>query len=270
MLAVCAANMFLVRIALVPLLIGLAGVASASIFGADDRLVVSHAKGSPFAPIGVAYNPTTDRYGTGFLVDECHVLTAEHVAREGQGDSDGARFDFLVGQRSDLQFERRTGATVVTSGGFSRKDWNRDADWLLLRLDQCLGREFGHLKLYSGGPAPKRATFQSAGYPSDRVRLKGQLVVDPHCTLVGQAVRLWLHTCAGRAGNSGGPVYHYDPRAKDGAIEVYAIQAAAFGSHVSKEPERRHFDPDQPFTGLNEAVPITNILPAISKYLHAP
>lgn len=253
---------------LLPLL-GLASVASASIFGSDDRLIVSHARGSPFAPIGVAYDPTTNRYGTGFLVDECHVLTAEHVASEGRGQTDGARFLFLVGQRQDLHFEKRSGATVIASGGFNERDWNRDADWLLLKLDQCLGYEFGYLKLHDGLGAD-RLTFQSAGYPSDRASLKGLLLVDPHCKLVGEAVRLWLHTCAGRAGDSGGPLFHFDPLSKGSQIEVFAIQAAAYGTRVSREPSRRDFDPDRPFIGLNEAVPVANILPRIDKYLNAP
>lgn len=244
-----------------PLLTGLAGVASASIFGTDDRLVVSHARGSPFAPIGVAYDRAADRYGTAFLVDQCHALTAEHVASSARG----ARLEFLVGQRDDLDFERRTGATVIDSGGFDERQWNRHADWLLLRLDQCLGRDFGHVRLASA--EPKRATFHSAGYPSDRQRLKGQLVVDPHCSLVGEASRLWLHTCAGRAGDSGGPLFHFDPEANE--LEVYAVQVAANQRHVAREPSRRDFDPEQPFVGLNEAVPVANILPRIRKYLDA-
>ena len=251
---------------LLPLLLGVAAVASASIFGTDDRLVVSHSKGSPFAPIGVVSDAANNRYGTAFLVDECHALTAEHVTA---ANDEGSRLDFLVGQRENLDFEKKTGATVVESGGFSEREWNRDADWLLLRLDQCLGREFGYLKL-KAEPAPKRSTFQSAGYPSDRRSLKGQLVVDPHCALIGEAARVWLHTCAGRAGDSGGPLFHYDPQAADGAIEVYAIQVAANGTSIAKEPSRRDFDPDQPFIGLNEAVPVANILPRIRKYLDAP
>src|SRR4051812_32590006 len=72
------AIMFAVRAFLVPLLLGLASVASASIFGPDDRLVIGHSRGTPFAPIGVAYDPASNLYGTAILVDECHVLTAEH------------------------------------------------------------------------------------------------------------------------------------------------------------------------------------------------
>src|SRR5215218_8586412 len=120
------------RMFLLPLLLAIAGAGSASIFGPDDRLVVSHARGSPFAPIGVAYDAASNRYGTAFLVDECHALTAEHLVGDGQPDARGARFDFGVGQAADGSFERRTRGTVVASGGFNEKTWNRDADWLLL------------------------------------------------------------------------------------------------------------------------------------------
>ena len=256
--------MFQLRLAFVSLLLGLAGVASASVFGPDDRLVVRHDRISPFAPIGAAYDPASNRYGTAFLVDDCHALTAEHLTGDLQGDPAGVRFDFLVGQRGKSDFERRTGATVIASGGFSERDWNRDADWLLLKLDQCLGREFGHVRLRTETPSTQKSAFLSAGYPSDRPPLTGQLIVDPRCRLVGEAKRLWLHTCAGRAGDSGGPLFQLN----GSELEVYALQAAAFPRYVSREPERQDFDPAHPFIGLNEAVPIANLLPRIRPFLN--
>lgn len=249
------------------LLAGLAGMASASIFGADDRLVVGHARGTPFAPIGVAYDPESNIYGTGILVDACHVLTAQHVAGDREDNPVGDRFDFLVGQQQGKQFANRTGASVIASGGFTERRWNRDADWLLLKLDQCLGKQYGHVRLRDEGSAGRPAALRSAGYPSDIADVRGLLVMDPHCRLVGEAKRLWLHTCAGRSGDSGGPLFEL--RRGPGGVEmdVYAIQAAAFPTHVAKEPDRAAFNPDQPFTGLNEAVPVANILPRIRKYL---
>jgi V8-like Glu-specific endopeptidase len=249
------------------LLVGLAGAASASIFGPDDRLVVSHARGSPFAPIGVAYDASSNRYGTAFLVDQCHALTAEHLVGDGQSDARGARFDFGVGQTADGRFERQTKGTVIESGGFNEKAWNRDADWLLLKLDECLGRDYGHVRLRPDIGDSKQTILLSAGYPSDPSRIRGLLVVDPHCRLVGEAARLWLNTCAGRSGDSGGPLFQLTPKPDGFEIEVYAIQAAAGAKHVAREPDDRDFNPAQPFTGLNEAVPVANILPRISKYL---
>lgn len=256
--------MFRLRLAFVSLLLGLAGAASASIFGPDDRLVVGHGRGSPFAPIGAAYDATSNRYGTAFLIDDCHALTAEHLTGDLQGDPAGVRFDFLVGQRSNSDFERRTGATVVASGGFTEKEWNRDADWLLLKLDQCFGREFGHVRLRTGARSSQQSAFLSAGYPSDRAHLTGQLIVDPRCRLIGEARKVWLHTCAGRAGDSGGPLFQLS----GSELEVYAVQAAAFPRYVAREPKRQDFDPTHPFTGLNEAVPIANILPRIRPFLN--
>ena len=253
------------RTLILPLLVGLAGVASASIFGPDDRLVMNHGRGNPFAPIGVAYDASSDRYGTAFLVDACHVLTAEHLTGDGRADARGARFDFFIGQRGRWNFEKKTTATVIESGGFTERQWNRDADWLLLRLDECVGHTYGHVRLHGGRQASSDAPFQSAGYPSERLRGTGMLVVDPHCNLVGRSDRLWLNTCAGLAGDSGGPLFRLG---SDGlAIDVYAIQAAANPEPVSHEPDRRDFDPADPFTGLNEAVPVANILPKIRKHI---
>jgi V8-like Glu-specific endopeptidase len=259
--------MFAVRAFLVPLLLGLASVASASIFGSDDRLVIGHSRGTPFAPIGVAYDPASNLYGTAILVDECHVLTAEHIVGNRNADLRGDRFDFLVGQQAGKSFEQQTGATVVANGGFSEKRWNRDADWLLLKLDLCLGRKFGHVRLHDDTAYDGPASLQSAGYPSDLTNVRGLLVVDPHCRLVGVARRLWLHTCAGRSGDSGGPLFNLKRSPAGLELEVYAIQAAAFPTHVQVEPDSSQFDTNRPFTGLNEAVPVANILPKIRKYL---
>jgi len=256
------------RVLCLPLLLGLSGVASASIFGTDDRLIVGHARGTPFAPIGVAYDPASDTYGTATLVDECHALTAAHVAGRGEADPKGDRLEFLVGQRPGKPFEQRTGATVIASGGFTEQRWNRDDDWLLLKLDNCLGRQFGHVRLRAEPADSGPPVLHSAGYPSDLTTVRGQLVIDPQCRLIGEADRLWLHTCAGRSGDSGGPLFELKRSAGGIEIEVYAIQAAAFPAHVASEPDSSQFDAHRPFTGLNEAVPVANILPRIRKYLH--
>ncbi|MFL5236621.1 MAG: trypsin-like serine peptidase [Rhizomicrobium sp.] len=250
-----------------PLLVSFAGVASASIFGPDDRVAVGHGRGSPFAPIGVAYDPSSNRYGTAFLVDECHALTAEHITSDGQTDPRGVRVAFGVGQAPNGQFERRTGGTVVASGGFNEKKWNRDADWLLLSLDQCLGREYGYVRLRAGSGGHGDSAFLSAGYPSDPAPIRGLLVVDPGCHLVGEAARLWLNTCAGQPGDSGGPLFQMAQTPHGPRLEVYAIQAAADSRYVANEPDRSDFNPARPFTGLNEAVPVANILPRISKFI---
>ena len=253
------------RVAFLSLLLGVAGSATASIFGADDRMVVSHAQGSPYSPIGLVYHAGSDSYGTGLLVDSCHVLTAQHIAAGAPGLLRKERLEFLAGETDDGAFVTRTGAIVVESGGFTEVQWNRDADWLLLKLDQCLGRRFGHAQLRES--APDSPSFQSAGFPSDRLFLRGRLVLDPRCRLVGEANGLWLHTCAGIAGNSGGPLFQLR-KAREGVVmEVFAIQAAAYGNRLRYEPEADAFNPAQPFTGLNEAVPVANFLHRIRHHL---
>ena len=52
------------------------GPASGMIFDHDDRVTRSAVSGSPYAPIGLVW---ADKLATGFLVDNCHVLTVQHV-----------------------------------------------------------------------------------------------------------------------------------------------------------------------------------------------
>ncbi len=51
---------------------------AALIFGPDNRRFVDTRAGSPFSPVGILFK-TGDGYATAFLVDDCHVLTVQHV-----------------------------------------------------------------------------------------------------------------------------------------------------------------------------------------------
>src|SRR5919107_103863 len=53
-----------------------AGPTSAAVFDGDDRISFSPRSGNLYAPIGRILGD--GRAGTGFLVGQCHVLTAQH------------------------------------------------------------------------------------------------------------------------------------------------------------------------------------------------
>src|SRR5437763_571513 len=68
------------------LLTAIAVPSHSTIFDRDDRQYVSTAPGSPYAPIGrvIQRGLVYNKLSTGFLVDECNVLTSQSVFGNGQ------------------------------------------------------------------------------------------------------------------------------------------------------------------------------------------
>jgi V8-like Glu-specific endopeptidase len=237
-------------VALLPLT---ASATFAAIFDHDDRIVVSADPNSAYAPIGMVW---ADRLATGFLVDNCHVLTVQHAFGEERSPV-GREVVFGVLIVDDQHWTWSWGK-VVAAGGLERAsdyDSARAADWALLRLRKCLGATVGFASLVATDPGTS-AELQSAGYPFDRTWMHG-MTLDPACRMRGARGPVWLNDCAALAGNSGSPIFAKQP--SDGRLQVYAMQSAAY---------------DLPYPGLpfdngyaNVATPIAEILPHIRRLL---
>src|SRR6476469_8389468 len=95
--------------------------AHSSIFDTDDRQYVSPAVGSAFSPVGlvVAGGPLSPwiSHTTGFLVDDCHILTSQGVLGYGQAPL-GKRLTFGTGIGTPEQ--QSTKGTVIAAGGLRR------------------------------------------------------------------------------------------------------------------------------------------------------
>lgn len=194
------------------LAVGLAaGAARAAVFDGDDRISFSRRSGNLYAPIGRILGD--GRAGTGFLVGQCHVLTAQHnFSNRAPADGEAVIFQAVHARLGRSPPASR--GTIVASGNFetSRQavDWSegRSRDWMLVRLDHCLGKVLGFVDLvdqafrFDGADAPVR----SAGFPIDR-RSADALVLDPSCRIRSGNFREWLHDCAALPGNSGGPIF---------------------------------------------------------------
>lgn len=237
-----------------------AGKAEAAIFGTDDRLAVSASPGSPFSPIGVVYPAGKRHYATGFLVDDCHVLTVKHVVGD-DAPAENKNLFFSVGPRP-IKGKWTSQGTVVADGKFrSLKSSNepgqgRYRDWLLLRLDLCLGSEFGFLRL-SDNRLRIGQTVESAGFPRDRSLFGPWL--DPKCSIRASLGFTLLHDCATRQGSSGAPIFKRVRVGNKDVLEVVAMHSAGV-------PDKgvRPFD----YAYSSIAIPIHRILPAIEKHLN--
>jgi V8-like Glu-specific endopeptidase len=225
----------------------------ATIFDHDDRMTARADINGSYAPIGLVW---ADKLATGFLVDNCHVLTVQHVF--GQVQSPMGRevvFGALIADQTHWTWS--WGKVIATGRMELATDYDaaRAADWALLKLRQCIGATIGYVTLVSG-PPDDLPELQSAGYPSDRKYVEG-ITIDPACRMHGARRGLWLNDCAALEGNSGSPIFsQIGGRSR---LQVYAIQSAAYGYADHSFPYDAHI--------ANVATPVSAILPHIRKFL---
>jgi V8-like Glu-specific endopeptidase len=219
-------RLLLIAIGLSSLVLPLSG-SDALIFGADDRMTVATAPGSPFGPVGIVYGAGGE-YATAFLVDDCHALTVQHVFGEhAPAKGRGAIVAFNVaGPPSSWATTR---ATAVAEGGIETNTASgigaRVNDWALLRLSKCLGKTYGHVRLSARLPA-SADPIGIAGYPDDRQFSEG-LSIDTGCHVRAQRSLTLLHDCAALPGNSGSPLFRIVEENGTPILAVFAMSEAA-------------------------------------------
>ncbi|MFL6759056.1 trypsin-like serine peptidase [Sphingomonas sp.] len=238
--------------------------AHSSIFDQDDREYVSLVEGSPYSPVGVVtHGVLLYTFTTGFLVDDCHVLTSPAAFGYGQALL-GKRAKFQAGFGTP-QFASTKG-TVVAAGPYGRDRTMKEryerggGRWVLLRLDQCLGARLGHVALKTGPFSPYEfRDLKSAGYPARRSRKNG-ITIDPSCRIISGMGTIWNDDCATLKGDAGDPIFRISGSGTKSQIEVYAMQAYGFTPGV----------PVPLTAGLeNQAIPMSLIAPQIEPYLSA-
>ncbi|MGZ2412297.1 V8-like Glu-specific endopeptidase [Sphingomonas sp. F9_3S_D5_B_2] len=199
------------------------------VFGQDDREVVASSPGSVFAPIGIVYGTPEASYATAFLVDNCYAVTVQHVFGQ-RGAALGRPIVFAAGVAGPSSQWRISRAKVVAEGGLERFATSADpygrrtADWALLRLSKCLGREFGHAQLTADVP-DAAGSIAMAGYPTDKP-LAGGLVLDRSCRIREKRAGVLLHDCSALHGNSGSPLFRIVSNGKHRLLEVVAMHTA--------------------------------------------
>ena len=225
----------------------------ALIFDHDDR-TFAQSDDSQFQSIGLVKSNIGS--GTGFLVDDCHVLTSRHIQSEHK-EILGAELVFVPRDPSIRPVKGRVIARGEGAAAFiEQANRNRSEDWLLFRLYECVGAKLGFVAL-NGEPSKIDAKLMNAGFPIDRPKRAG-LSIDPSCrvhyiTKVGV-----LHDCAFLPGNSGGPLF--DIEREGGRL---SLRAVAIGSAGFRERDIIAFDPLR----ANVATPIAPLLPILRKHL---
>lgn len=173
---------------------------------------------------------------TGFLVGACEVLTVKHAAGW-VGNTIGRRMDFRQTGRNGYHSR----GTVIAEGNLDLlKEWysvHRLGDWMLLRLDRCLGRSIQPAKLstkpiyWSNHWAPKSPPLQSAGFPASRNWREG-ITRDPDCRVVMIINGQYYNDCAARPGNSGSPMFAFESQGTGRMLVVFAMHSASQNSAI--------------------------------------
>lgn len=275
--------------------------ANAAGFGADDRVDRHRVKGSVYGAIGLVVHEDglSTEAGTGFLVSPCHVMTAYHVVagKEKLKPTDTATFYVGEGRKGPdypggKAYEEGTAAHPIAWGDFldgesdnmsirvkavQSNGWN---DWVLLKLDKCLGdpaNGWGYLHLKpiatrdltrSGGTLEAVAV----GLPKDKN--EKTLTEDPSCRVIGQMSESgWQHDCITLPGNSGGPILERTPSQAGQWPEVLGITVSLIllDGMDQDDAESALLSADDPsyFSLLSTAVPVSAFVNKVAQYLPA-
>lgn len=280
-------------------LIAAQSTAIAAGFGEDDRVSRAREKGTFYGAIGLVEHSDGSgaELGTGFLVSPCHVMTAYHVVAGKRKVSASDTATFYVGEgdigpdyTGGRRYAESAQAHPVVWGDFVNDDdgnmtkrvkavqtngWN---DWVLLKLDRCLGdpaEGWGYLKL---APESTRDLARSGvtldaisvGLPKDKSEKK--LTEDPSCRVIGQMSESgWQHDCLTLPGNSGGPILE-QPGGANGAwprvlgISVSLILLDGLDTETAEAALVSADDPSY-FGLLSNAVPVSAFVNKVAQYL---
>lgn len=201
----------------------------ALIFGTDDRVSVQAKPHDLFGPVGIIFGMPEGGHATAFLVDDCHALTVQHAFGTRRA-AVGRSVSFASGVHGPAKNWRVTSALVIADGGLDLREPADDgfsirkSDWALLKLDKCLGRMFGHVRVSSRLPDPDER-IGVAGYPVDKP-LSAGLIVDPSCLIRGTRSGVLLHDCSTLPGNSGSPLFRIVLDHGKKRLEVFAMNTA--------------------------------------------
>lgn len=228
--------------------------AFASIFDNDDRATLG-SDDTRLDPVGIVSAIKGGPYGTAFLIDACYALTAKHVIGHPEPIGRKVILRFVPWRQSNRL--NTTSAIVVAAGGTAAAVSDLSQDWVLLRLNRCLGRILGHFEL-SSVPVTIQHTnltitpnLVAVGFSNDR-SLARRPTIDSSCRIRQITSFGLLHDCATLRGNSGGPLMAWNKDREK--YEVFAVNAA--GEH---DPVPRSFD----LRSANVAVAVHTILPAL-------
>lgn len=211
--------------------------------------------------------------GTGFLINECLVITNHHVAYLGRAEKDVSKvtIDFFAGASGNPNspFAVKSQGKVVADGDYLASN-DRKNDWAIIKLDQPVADpnnpndiranwritpKFGSIKEAGKG------TVASASFYQDNEKYKAgtQLWGQSSCKIWGKGSGdyegSWVTDCPGIAGVSGSPVFKSENE-NNGKSELFAYGIMQ-SVRSNKDKELKSTD-----TNMNNMVPFSEAMSA--------
>ncbi len=164
--------------------------------------------------IGVVIPADMTSYGSGFLVDSCHVLTNNHVVfKKGQAQKNGAKVTFSVGQTGSKEkpfTHALIDGKVIAHGEYEHTLNSANNDWAIIRLSKSVGKEIDTIPFFQMDVKHmKGRQVITAGYPGSRTQNGKDLSAmygDKNCKIIGMSIYGYVqHTCQVTPGQSGSP-----------------------------------------------------------------
>ncbi|MDZ7991324.1 MAG: trypsin-like serine peptidase [Nostoc sp. EfeVER01] len=195
--------------------------------GKDYRIPMTSRK-YPWSTIGRVQGTTTDAknyHCTGTLIDDDIVLTNAHCVIDPDTHKLSQKILFMPNMINGVAEDKVLVEQVVYGTDFTDdKLTNQINDWALLKINQPLGRKYGHLgwkSLRSSTLINNPKTLFFVGYSGDFPNPKKKGYEDltagrgwtasfeAGCSIVGEESGVLLHDCATAGGSSGGPLIAY-------------------------------------------------------------
>jgi V8-like Glu-specific endopeptidase len=175
-------------------------------------------------------------YGTGFLINDCLVITNQHVTSlESKSPAKDLKITFAAGAPTDNNNSKflieAQGHVVAEDGPYSREK-SINKDWAIIKLDKAIGKTTGYIQPILGSEDDVvKIPVSSASFYSDKSdgsSLWGQ----KSCSIFKDSLNPGLMTtnCPAIPGVSGAPIFAQNPQTK----QIFALGLIEGGKTAEK------------------------------------